>query len=80
VARLRLDGYPVALFEVDVGAVAVEAASGVLEAHFDEVAVVVGHVAEPVETGEVAASCGAVAAGVAAALDALVVGRLSGGC
>ena len=51
-----LDSHPVALLEGDVGAVTVEAATGVLEEHLNNVKVIVGHIIKPVGAGEVAAS------------------------
>ena len=55
-SRIGFDSHPITLLEGDVGAVAVKAATGILEEHLDNVKVIVRHIIEPVGAGEVAAA------------------------
>jgi hypothetical protein len=55
-SRVGFYGHPVTLFERNVCAVAVKAATGVLEEYLDNLKIIVGHIIKPVGAGEVAAS------------------------
>ena len=69
VARVGLNSHPIALFQGDVGTVAVETAPRVLEEHLNDVEIVVGHIVKPIGAGEVAtADIGVTTAGTAMAL------------
>ena len=78
--RIGLNGHPIATLEGDVGAVAVEAASRVLEQHLNNFKIVVGHILKPVGASEVTTADIAIATSPAAragtALDASVGRRL----